>query len=138
MENLYYLIYFHPNSIEGISLAKRNNTTTITKDIYNFVKTKNDNPGNKIENFWLNSNTSINVTNNWKLNYNARFNLIDNNIVRHNLTLYREIDCWELFVDWTPNGYARGLYFRLNLKSDILQDLKVEQKTGIYTTRPSF
>ena len=65
-------------------------------------------------------------------------NLIDNNIVRHNLTLYREIDCWELFVDWTPNGYARGLYFRLNLKSDILQDLKVEQKTGIYTTRPSF
>ena len=65
-------------------------------------------------------------------------NLIDNNIVRHNLTLYREIDCWELFVDWTPNGYARGLYFRLNLKSDMLQDLKVEQKTGIYTTRPSF
>ena len=96
------------------------------------------NPENKIENFWLNSNTSINVTNNWKLNYNARFNLIDNNIVRHNLTLYREIDCWEFFVDWTPNGYARGLYFRLNLKSDILQDLKVEQKTGIYTTRPSF
>ena len=96
------------------------------------------NPDNKIENFWLNSNTSINVTNNWKLNYNARFNLIDKNIVRHNLTLYREIDCWELFVDWTPNGYARGLYFRLNLKSDMLQDLKVEQKTGIYTTRPSF
>tara|TARA_B100001564_G_scaffold51817_1_gene38704 strand:- start:36 stop:2360 length:2325 start_codon:yes stop_codon:yes gene_type:complete len=96
------------------------------------------NPENKIENFWLNTNTSINVTNSWKLNYNARFNLIDNNIVRHNLTLYREIDCWELFVDWTPNGYAKGLYFRLNLKSDMLQDLKVEQKTGIYTTRPSF
>ena len=96
------------------------------------------NPENKIENFWLNSNTSVNVTSNWKLNYNARFNLIDKNIVRHNLTLYREIDCWELFVDWTPNGYAKGLYFRLNLKSDILRDLKVEQKTGIYTTRSSF
>jgi len=96
------------------------------------------NPDNKIENFWLNSNTSINVTSNWKLNYNARFNLIDKNIVRHNLTLYREIDCWELFVDWAPNGYAKGLYFRLNLKSDILRDLKVEQKTGIYTTRSSF
>ena len=96
------------------------------------------NPENRIENFWLNSNTSINVTSNWKLNYSARFNLIDKNIVRHNLTLYREIDCWELFVDWTPNGYAKGLYFRLNLKSDILRDLKVEQKTGIYTTRSSF
>ena len=96
------------------------------------------NPDNKIENFWLNSNTSVNVTSNWKLNYNARFNLIDKNIVRHNLTLYREIDCWEFFVDWTPNGYAKGLYFRLNLKSDILRDLKVEQKTGIYTTRSSF
>ena len=96
------------------------------------------NPENEIKNIWLNSNTSINVTNNWKLNYQARFNLINNNIVRHNLKLYREIDCWELSVDWTPNGYARGLYFRLNLKSDMLQDLKIEQKTGIYTTRPSF
>ena len=94
------------------------------------------NPENKIENFWLNSNTSINVTNNWKLNYNARFNLIDN-IVLTNLTLYREIDWWELFVDWTPNGYARGLYFRLNLKSDMLQDLKLNKKQN-HTTRPSF
>ena len=110
----------------------------LIKDIDKIIIATSNNPENKIENFWLNSNTSINVTNNWKLNYNARFNLIDNNIVRHNLTLYREIDCWELFVDWTPNGYARGLYFRLNLKSDMLQDLKVEQKTGIYTTRPSF
>ena len=96
------------------------------------------NPSNTIENFWVNTNTSMNVTQNWKLNYNARFSISDKNIVRHNITLYREIDCWELFVDWTPTGYAKGLYFRLNLKSDILKDLKVEQKTGLYNTRSSF
>ena len=96
------------------------------------------NPSNTIENFWVNTNTSVNVTQNWKLNYNARFSISDKDIVRHNITLYREIDCWELFVDWTPTGYAKGLYFRLNLKSDILKDLKVEQKTGLYKTRSSF
>ena len=96
------------------------------------------NPSNTIENFWVNTNTSMNVTQNWKLNYNARFSISDKDIVRHNITLYREIDCWELFVDWTPTGYAKGLYFRLNLKSDILKDLKVEQKTGLYNTRSSF
>jgi len=96
------------------------------------------NPSNAIENFWLNTNTMVNVTENWKLNYNARFSISNKNLVRHNITLYREIDCWELFVDWTPTGYAKGLYFRLNLKSDILKDLKVEQKTGIYNTRSSF
>ena len=96
------------------------------------------NPLNTIENFWVNTNTSVNVTQNWKLNYNARFSISDKDIVRHNITLYREIDCWELFMDWTPTGYAKGLYFRLNLKSDILKDLKVEQKTGLYKTRSSF
>ena len=96
------------------------------------------NPLNTIENFWVNTNTSVNVTQNWKLNYNARFSISDKDIVRHNITLYREIDCWELFMDWTPTGYAKGLYFRLNLKSDILKDLKVEQKTGLYNTRSSF
>jgi len=96
------------------------------------------NPSNTIENFWVNTNSSVNVTQNWKLNYNARFSISDKNIVRHNITLFREIDCWELFVDWTPSGYAKGLYFRLNLKSDILKDLKVEQKTGLYNTRSSF
>lgn len=96
------------------------------------------NPSNTIENFWVNTNTSVNVTQNWKLNYNARFSISDKDIVRHNITLYREIDCWELFMDWTPTGYAKGLYFRLNLKSDILKDLKVEQKTGLYNTRSSF
>ena len=96
------------------------------------------NPSNTIENFWVNTNTSVNVTENWKLNYNARFSISDKDLVRHNITLYREIDCWELFMDWTPTGYAKGLYFRLNLKSDILKDLKVEQKTGLYNTRSSF
>ena len=51
---------------------------------------------------------------------------------------YREIDCWEFFIDWTPNGYAKGLYFRLNLKSDILKDLKIERRQGIYSTRSNF
>jgi len=96
------------------------------------------NPSNTIENFWINTNTSVNVTKNWKLNYNARFNITDKSIIRHNLTLYREIDCWEFFIDWTPNGYARGLYFRLNLKSDILKDLKIERRQGIYSTRSNF
>ena len=89
-------------------------------------------------NFWINTNTSINITQNWKLNYNARFNARDKSIIRHNVTLYREIDCWEFFVDWTPNGYAKGLYFRLNLKSDILKDLKVERRQGLYSNRSNF
>ena len=126
---------YSENTKEFINQLSSNNWTTRVGVSYTLNKI---NPQNKIENFWLNTNTSINVTNNWKLNYNARFNVLEKDIVRHNLTLYREIDCWEFFVDWTPNGYAKGLYFRLNLKSDILRDLKIEQKTGIYTTRSSF
>lgn len=96
----------------------------------------NANPNNPQKTFWMSSNSTIQVTEAWKVQYNARFDLINQNLVSHTFSVYRDLHCWELSLNWTPNGYASGLYLKLNVKSPNLRDLKLEQRGGTFS-RPS-
>jgi len=96
----------------------------------------NANPNNPLKTFWMATNSSIQVTENWKVRYNARFDLVKQNLVSHNFFITRDLHCWEMSIKWTPNGYASGVHFRLNVKSANLRDLFVEQKGGVYN-RPT-
>lgn len=95
------------------------------------------NPLNPVKSFWMSTNSKIQLTEKWRIQYNARFDLLNKNLVSHSFSIYRDLHCWELSVNWTPNGYANGLYFRLNVKSPTLRDLKLEQRGGVYQ-RPFF
>ncbi len=97
----------------------------------------NSNPINPQKTFWMNTNSTIQLTQKWRVTYNARFDLIHTDLVSHSFSLYRDLHCWELSVNWTPSGYASGLYFKLNVKSPTLKDLKIEQRGGVYQ-RPMF
>ena len=57
-------------------------------------------------------------------------------LVSHTFSIYRDLHCWEMSINWTPNGYASGLYLRINVKSPSLKDLKFEQRGGTFS-RPS-
>ena len=96
---------------------------------------QNSNPLNPTKTFWLNTNSSVQLTENWKLKYNARFDLIERNLVSHSVSLYRDLHCWELSLNWTPNGYGQGVYLKINVKSPTLSDLKLEQRGGIFQSR---
>tara|TARA_B100000315_G_scaffold259659_1_gene316547 strand:- start:1207 stop:2748 length:1542 start_codon:yes stop_codon:yes gene_type:complete len=96
----------------------------------------NANPNNPQKTFWMSTNSTIQVTEYWKVKYNARFDLIKQDLVSHTFSIYRDLHCWEMSVNWTPNGYASGLYLKLNVKSPNLQDLKLEQRGGSFS-RPS-
>ena len=96
------------------------------------------NPINPNETFWMSSNTSLQLTRNWRMQYNARFNLLDKDLVNHNFSIYRDLHCWEMSINWTPNGYGSGFYLKINVKSPTLRDLKLEQRGGIFTRRANF
>lgn len=100
---------------------------------YSLQKT---NPNNPIETFWLNTNTSLNITKNWSISYSARFNLLNNELISHSFAIHRDLHCWELSMNWTPSGYASGFYLRINVKSPTLRDLKIEQKGGFNRVIP--
>ena len=96
------------------------------------------NPINVNETFWMSSNTSLQLTRKWRMQYNARYNLLDKDLVNHNFSIYRDLHCWEMSINWTPNGYGSGFYLKINVKSPTLRDLKLEQRGGIFTKRANF
>ena len=96
----------------------------------------NVNPNNPQKTFWMSSNSTIQFTEAWRIQYNARFDLINQSLVSQTFSVYRDLHCWELSLNWTPNGYASGLYLKLNVKSPNLRDLKIEQRGGAFS-RPS-
>ncbi len=100
-------------------------------------KFNNSNPLVPSKTFFMSTNSTIMITPNWRVQYNAQFDLINKNLVTHDFSIYRDLHCWELSVNWRPSGYATRLYLRLNVKSPTLRDLKLEQRGGIYQ-RPFF
>ena len=76
---------------------------------------------------------AFNLTNKWKVSYRARFDLLKKDLVSHSFSIYRDLHCWELSMNWTPNGIGQGINFKLNVKSPTLRDLKIEKRGGIYS-----
>ena len=88
------------------------------------------NPARPNKTFWLNMNSNWQVTKNWKLNYSIRFDLRQNRVVSQNIVIYRDLHCWEARLVWYPTGPYRHFYLRINIKSPLLKDLKIEKRSG--------
>ncbi len=93
-------------------------------------------PSNPTKTFWLNTNSSINVTKNWKVSYGARFDLMNNELISHYFSIHRDLHCWELDLSWTPSGYGSGFYLKINVKSPTLRDLQIERRGGYSLSTP--
>jgi hypothetical protein len=47
-----------------------------------------------------------------------------------NITIHRDLHCWEGSFNWTPVGAGKGFYLRIGIKSAQLKDVKVERQKG--------
>ncbi len=84
----------------------------------------------KRETFWMGGNVKTSIGPGWKLGYSARFNMLTQELVHHDLHLYRELHCWEFAFSWTPSGPGRGFLLRINVRDADLQDIKYESRGG--------
>jgi len=96
------------------------------------------NPTNIIKSFWMNTNTTLQPTPNWRIQHNARFDLENQSLISQSFSIYRDLHCWEMSISWTPGGYGQGIYLRINVKSPTLKDLKIEERGGIFQRRSQF
>jgi hypothetical protein len=93
------------------------------------------NPLNPTKTWWMNANLNFNLTKFWKISYRARLDLVSNELVSQDIIFYRDLHCWEARIVWTPTGRYKRFYFKINIKSPMLKDIKVEKgtgRTGIY------
>ncbi len=88
------------------------------------------NPLDPRDTFWMNTRLGVNISKSWRIQYNARFDLMERDLVSHDVNIYRDLHCWEMNFTWTPSGFGRGFYLRVNVKSPTLRDLKFESRGG--------
>ena len=84
--------------------------------------------------FWFDSNLEFNLTKNWTVSYSARFDIIQNEILRHNLIIHRPLHCWLFSFQWYPgigdSNFGRGFQLLIRVKNPDLQDVRLKDTEG--------
>ncbi len=74
----------------------------------------------------LGATAGIQLTRNWRLNWNIRFDPVKKDITYQNFQIYRDLHCWEMSFNWQPTfGYYS---FQINVKTPMLRDIKVTKR----------
>lgn len=79
----------------------------------------------------------VNLTSKWKIQYNTNFDIRAGKLAITSFSIYRDLHCWDLNVQWVPFGLYKSYNVTLKVKSAILQDLKLSKRND-YTSNPQF
>ena len=78
----------------------------------------------------IGGNLGINLTKNWKLTFRGNYDLHKKKLSAPHVTIYRDLECWEMNLQWYPTGSLRGFRFEIRLKAPELSDIKVNKSGG--------
>ncbi len=73
----------------------------------------------------LNFSGDINLTSKWKIGLRSGYDFNTKQISFTSFDIYRDLHCWEMRMNLIPFGQRRSYNFSLNVKSAVLQDLKL-------------
>lgn len=68
------------------------------------------------------------LTPKWKIGYNTGYDFKNSKVTTSNLSIYRDLHCWEMRLTAVPFGKYKSFNFQINAKSAILQDLKYNKR----------
>jgi hypothetical protein len=77
----------------------------------------------------------FNLTEMWKINASTGYDILNRQVTAPQITIYRDLHCWEMNFSWVPVGQYRNFRVEIRLKAPQLQDLKLTKQgslRGIY------
>ena len=80
-------------------------------------------------------NLGFNLTRKWKFTASAGFDIFAKEFTTPFITVYRDLHCWEMSLNWIPTGLYRGYRFELRIKAPQLHDVKITRQSnyrGVY------
>lgn len=83
----------------------------------------------------LNFNGDIQVTKSWKVNFSSGYDFQQKDLSYTSLGIFRDLHCWEMRVNWVPFGFQQNYFIQINVKSSVLQDLKLTKKNDRFDQR---
>ncbi|OGU56038.1 MAG: organic solvent tolerance protein [Ignavibacteria bacterium RBG_13_36_8] len=99
---------------------------------YNFSKPA---PMSSVISSTMSLNLSFSLTKNWKFTVRGGYDFIEHEISAPQITIYRDLHCWEMNFTWNPLGTYRGFFFEIRMKAPELKDIKVTKSKGLYSGR---
>ena len=77
-------------------------------------------------------NGDFSLTPKWKIGFNSWFDLEVGKFTSFSTSIYRDLHCWEMRLNWIPFGGQESYNFQINVKSSILQDLKLVKRKDFF------
>ncbi len=70
----------------------------------------------------------VNITPKWKVTFRSGWDFMQKKLSLTSISLYRDLHCWEMRFNVIPFGPRQSWNFSINVKSGLLQDLKLNKK----------
>jgi len=80
----------------------------------------------------MSTNGDLNVTPKWKVGFTSWYDITNKKITSFSVNISRDLHCWEMRLNWIPFGLQESYFFQINVKSSILQDLKLIKRKDFY------
>ena len=77
----------------------------------------------------LNFNFDFNLSKQWKIEGSSGYDFKQKDFSYTTIQILRDLHCWQMSIRWIPFGTRQGYFFNLNVKSEILQDLKLVKRS---------
>lgn len=76
----------------------------------------------------LNFNGDVNLTSQWKIGYSSGYDIQSKELTFTSIDFVRQLHCWEFKLNWIPIGVRQSFLFTINVKSSLLQDLRMTRR----------
>ncbi len=76
----------------------------------------------------LNFNGDISITEKWKIAINTGYDFVRKDFSFTSVDIFRDLHCWEMRFNWIPFGFRQSYNFSINVKSSMLQDLRLNRR----------
>ena len=77
-------------------------------------------------------NGDIRITENWMINYLTNYDITNKKFSFSSIDIRRDLHCWEMAFHWVPFGALQSYSIQINVKSAMLQDLKLQRRRNWY------
>ncbi|MDB5226424.1 MAG: hypothetical protein JWN78_617 [Bacteroidota bacterium] len=74
----------------------------------------------------------INITKKWKVNITSGFDVTHKTITRTDISVIRDLHCWQMEFKWTPMGFQQGFYMSIYVTSQQFSWLKLQKQKAFF------
>ena len=80
----------------------------------------------------LRFNGDLSLSEKWKIIYNSGYDFQSKAFTMTQLSLNRDLHCWQMSLSWTPFGRYQSYNFSIGIKSSMLKDLKLDRQRSFF------